>query len=129
MAITLTALIAFSPQIKEFFNNLADPIGNATKKIEENNTQLEANKTKLEELEKTPWYDRTEDINNEIEKLKELNAELEKSNDKKQKSKASSKVISGSKTTWVILSEARYQRAWILGMWIQLLACRRLLKK
>lgn len=79
---TVTALVAFAPQIKDFFEGMQDPIGHSTKKLEENLVQLDENKKRLEELEATPWYDRTPEIDSEIQKLKELNAELETTNEK-----------------------------------------------
>lgn len=79
---TVTALVAFAPQIKDFFEGMQDPIGHSTKKLEENLVQLDENKKRLEELEATPWYDRTPEIDSEIQKLKELNAELEATNEK-----------------------------------------------
>ena len=73
------ALIAFAPQIMDFFDGLIDPVGNATKKIEENNNQLETNKARLEEINNIPWYDRTPEIDAEAKALEALNKELEKS--------------------------------------------------
>lgn len=46
--------------------------------IESNATTLETNKQRLEELNSTPWYDRTSEIENEIAKIEAENKELEK---------------------------------------------------
>lgn len=46
--------------------------------IESNATTLETNKQRLEELNSTPWYDRTSEIENEIAKIEAANKELEK---------------------------------------------------
>ena len=78
---TVTALVAFSPQIIDFFDSVQNPIENSTKKLEANAVQLEENRKRLKELEEIPWYDRTPEINKEIEELKKYNAELEKSNE------------------------------------------------
>lgn len=50
----------------------------ATQKLEDSTSQLATNQERLEELNAIPWYDRTDEINNEIEELENLNAELEK---------------------------------------------------
>ena len=79
--VAVTALVAFAPQIMDFFDSVQNPIENSTKKLEANAVQLEENRKRLKELEEIPWYDRTPEINKEIEELKKYNAELEKSNE------------------------------------------------
>lgn len=79
---TLTLLIAFAPQIKNFFDRISDPIGNATKKLEENNAALQSARDRLRELEATPWHDRTPEISKEIGELRQYIATLEEANKK-----------------------------------------------
>ena len=55
-------------------------IKEATKNIEDNNSALERNKKRLEEIEKIPWPDRTSEIINEKNALEQENAELEEQN-------------------------------------------------
>ena len=95
----VSALVAFSPQIVDFFDKLKDPVGNATKKLEENVIELESAKSNLTQLLEIPWYDRSEEINNEIQELKEYIELLEEANDElnKRKVKAAYKSVTSDK--------------------------------
>lgn len=75
-AIAGISLIA--PSVSEWWKELTGDTGYYTEKIQEASTELEQNKTKLEQLSAIPEPDRTSTIQSEIDKLKERNAELEK---------------------------------------------------
>ena len=74
----LVALYHLAPKISQYFSDMFPTVEQASDKIIDLNTQLEANKEKLDELNATPWYDRNSEIEEEIKRLEEENAELEK---------------------------------------------------
>lgn len=63
--------------IYKIYKSLTKPLSDYTQEVEDSTKQLETNKQRLEELNAIPWYDRTEDINNEISALEEENKQLE----------------------------------------------------
>lgn len=74
-----------APSVSEWWKELTGDTEYYTEKIQEASTELEQNKTKLEQLSAIPEPDRTSTIQSEIDKLKERNAELEKEIENRQK--------------------------------------------
>lgn len=81
-AIAGIALVA--PEVSKWWKELTGDTEYYTEKIQEATTELEQNKTKLEQLSAIPEPDRTSTIQSEIDKLKERNAELEKEIENRQ---------------------------------------------
>ncbi len=85
LSTALAILLKLAPKIKQFFEEQTMSLSEATEKQGEYKTQLEENQKKLQDLEKTPWGDRTAEINNEIDRIKEENQVLQENIDKYDK--------------------------------------------
>lgn len=94
----VTALILLAVDLQKKSDNL---IPNLTREIEENTSQLETNKQRLEEINALPWYDRTPEIEKEKKALEEENEELDKNikKRKEQKLEAARKATQGGTVT------------------------------
>lgn len=77
IAAGIAAIIAIAPAASDWFNELTGNVEYFKEKLSEANSELESNKTQLQSLESTAWYDRTPEIESEINALKQENAELE----------------------------------------------------
>ena len=80
----ITALILLAVDLQKKSDSL---IPNLTREIEENTSQLETNKQRLEEINALPWYDRTPEIEKEKKALEEENEELDKNIKKRKEQK------------------------------------------
>lgn len=77
IATAITAVITLGPKLLNWFKEVTNDTETLLSKIEETNNVIDANKTKIEELSSTPWYDRTAEIDEEIAALEAENKVLE----------------------------------------------------
>ena len=73
IATAIAAIIAISPQLSDWWKTLAGDVEYLTDKIDEANNSLKINKEELDSLYNTPWYDRTPEIQAEIDALEKEN--------------------------------------------------------
>ena len=73
----IAALIALSPKISKWWKEITGDIEYYDENLESLNSELETNKKKLEKLSQISYADRSSDIQNEIDKLQEVNNQLE----------------------------------------------------
>ena len=78
IAAGIAAIIAIAPLVVDGFKRLTDEAYNAEQELQVYNDQLSENQTRLEELNKIPYKNQTDEIQAEIDKLQEENKELEK---------------------------------------------------
>ena len=78
IAAGIAAIIAVAPLVVDGFKRLTDEGYNAEQELQVYNDQLSENQTRLEELNKIPYKNRTDEIQAEIDKLQEENEALEK---------------------------------------------------
>ena len=78
IAAGIAAIIAIAPLVVDGFKRLTDEVYNAEQELQVYNDQLSENQTRLEELNKIPYKNRTDEIQAEIDKLQEENEALEK---------------------------------------------------
>ena len=78
IAAGIAAIIAVAPLVVDGFKRLTDEVYNAEQELQVYNDQLSENQTRLEELNKIPYKNRTDEIQAEIDKLQEENEALEK---------------------------------------------------
>lgn len=83
--IAIAGVVAGAIALGKAWKDAHPSITEATTLIQENTSKLEANKQRLEELNKLPWYERTTEIQNEVAMLEQENAELEANIEKWQK--------------------------------------------
>ena len=81
----LTLLIALLPQIINLWDDWTATVPEITEEIQTNNAELENAKAQLDELNDTPWYDRTPEMEAEIQELQEYIEKLEKANEELEK--------------------------------------------
>lgn len=72
----IASIITLAPHLSDWWKTLTGDVEYLSEKIDEANNSLETNKTRIEELNNTPWYDRTPEIEAEIEALERENAIL-----------------------------------------------------
>lgn len=77
VAAGLTAIIALAPKISDWINEITGNYGYLKDKIDKANVSIDENRDKLIKLESIPPANRTEEIQAEIDKLKEENAILQ----------------------------------------------------
>lgn len=78
IAAGIAAIVAVAPLVVDGFKRLTDEVYNAEQELQIYNDQLSENQTRLEELNKIPYKNRTDEIQAEIDKLQEENEALEK---------------------------------------------------
>lgn len=78
IAAGIAAIVAVTPLVVDGFKRLTDEAYNAEQELTVYNEQLSENQARLEELNKIPYKNRTDEIQAEIDKLQEENKELEK---------------------------------------------------
>ena len=78
IAAAIGAIAVAGWKVYEWYKETHQPLSEYTSQIESNNEQLEKNKQRLEEIEKLPWTEKTDEILAEKEALEQQNAELEK---------------------------------------------------
>ena len=78
IAAAIGAIAVAGWKVYEWYKDTHQPLSEYTSQIESNNEQLEKNKERLEEIEKLPWTEKTDEILAEKEALEKQNAELEK---------------------------------------------------
>lgn len=61
----------------KWWKDSRETLEDVNKKLDDNTSQLEINKQKIQQLSQTPWYDRSPEITDEIETLKNENARLQ----------------------------------------------------
>lgn len=88
IATAIAAIIAVAPKVSDWYKEITNDVEYANEKLEENNTQLKTNKERLEELQNVPVTSRTDEMQEEIDKLEEENKALQENIDKwEQKAK------------------------------------------
>lgn len=83
----LAAIVAIAPKVSDWYKTITNDVEYASEKLQENQTQLDENNEKLKNLLAVPPSNRTDEINNEIEALRNENAELQNNIDNWQKRK------------------------------------------
>ena len=78
IAAAIGAIAVAGWKVYEWYKETHRPLSEYTSQIESNNEQLEKNQELLEEIEKLPWTEKTDEILAEKEALEKQNAELEK---------------------------------------------------
>lgn len=78
IAAAIGAIAVAGWKVYEWYKDTHQPLSEYTSQIESNNEQLEKNKERLEEIEKLPWTEKTDEILAEKEALEKQNVELEK---------------------------------------------------
>lgn len=78
VAAAITAIIVLVKGLKQMYDATFPTIDSFNQAIAEDNEQLETNKQRLEEINKIPWNERTQEILDEKAALEEENDELEK---------------------------------------------------
>lgn len=74
----IVGVISLIGVLKDNIKSASEQFEESQQNLSEYNTQLDQNQQRLEELNNIPWYDRTPEIEKEIEQLKFENAELER---------------------------------------------------
>lgn len=92
LAAAFVAFNVIAPKVSKWWKNLTGDIETMDSNIQEATSKLEANKSKLEELNNVPYDNRTSEINEEIEALERENAELQNNIDKWNEKKGQSQV-------------------------------------
>ena len=69
----IAGIITIAPKLSDWWKTLTGDVEYLSEKIDEANTSLETNEARIEELQNTPWYDRTPEIEAEIEALETEN--------------------------------------------------------
>lgn len=82
IATAIAAIIAIAPKVSNWYKEITNDVEYANEKLEENNTQLKTNKERLEELQNVPVTSRTDEMQEEIDKLEEENRALQENIDK-----------------------------------------------
>ena len=102
LAVVLAAAAVAIWKFEKAYKEAHPSLEQATKDIADINTQLDDNEKRLAELNKTPWADRTREIQLEIDALKKENAELEENlkNKKEQQLQAAKDRASGNIEVW-----------------------------
>lgn len=78
LAAAIGAIAVAGWKVYEWYKDTHQPLSEYTSQIESNNEQLKKNQERLEEIEKLPWTEKTDEILAEKEALEKQNAELEK---------------------------------------------------
>lgn len=81
IATAIAGIIAVAPALSDWWKTLTNDVEYLNEKIEDANSTLTTNKEQLESLQETPWYDRTPEIEAEIEALEKENAALQENID------------------------------------------------
>ena len=92
VSVAIAAIVAIAPKVSDWYKELTGDTEYLTERIEEANEQIKTNKERLEELNSVPFNNRTYQIQQEIDALKEENEELQKSIDNWAKKEAKSNV-------------------------------------
>lgn len=87
VSVALAAIAAIAPKVSDWYKTITNDVEYASEKLQENQTQLDENNEKLKNLLAVPPSNRTDEINNEIEALRNENAELQNNIDNWQKRK------------------------------------------
>ena len=87
VSVALAAIVAIAPKVSDWYKTITNDVEYASEKLQENQTQLDENNEKLKNLLAVPPSNRTDEINNEIEALRNENAELQNNIDNWQKRK------------------------------------------
>lgn len=87
VSVALAAIAAIAPKVSDWYKTITNDVEYASEKLQENQTQLNENNEKLKNLLAVPPSNRTDEINNEIEALRNENAELQNNIDNWQKRK------------------------------------------
>lgn len=96
LAAAIGAIAVAGWKVYEWYKDTHQPLSEYTSQIESNNEQLEKNKQRLDEIEKLPWTEKTDEILAEKEALKQQNIELEKNVElNKERSSATAKKTAG----------------------------------
>lgn len=96
LAAAIGAIAVAGWKVYEWYKETHQPLSEYTSQIESNNEQLEKNKQRLDEIEKLPWTEKTDEILAEKEALKQQNIELEKNVElNKERSSATAKKTAG----------------------------------
>lgn len=82
LSAAIVAIYVAYQKYKEYTDQAARSVEDWQTDIDSANAKLEENKQKLEELNKTPWYDMSDDVYKEIESLEEENKALQEQIDK-----------------------------------------------
>lgn len=82
LSAAIVAIYVAYQKYKEYTDQTARSVEDWQTDIDSANAKLDENKQKLEELNKTPWYDMSDDVYKEIESLEEENKALQEQIDK-----------------------------------------------
>lgn len=82
VSVAIAGIIAIAPSISNWYKDITNDVDYANDKLEENNSKLQTNKERLEELYKVPYKNRTSEMQDEIDKLEEENRKLQENIDK-----------------------------------------------
>lgn len=108
LSAAIVAIYVAYQKYKEYTEQAARSVEDWQTDIDSANAKLEENKQKLEELNKTPWYDMSDDVYKEIESLEAENKALQEQIDKYEELKKKKQDSDAKSNSELAFGKTRY---------------------